>query len=545
MNWLRRLFAGIIAAFAAFRAAPAAQQGAVPPPGGAPPVPPPPPGGGAPPAGGPPPGPAAAPAGAVPPPPVAAANTPAHGVVGWVWTLFQRVLGFLFEPIIRLAMPFARHPIITFLVMVIAGWYACGLIHDGIVQADAARALASEMPDFFDARVVIAKGGVLLTFVVGFAMLVFAIATYWGTIAVDIPQVIVREIMEALGTVGMRWGFQTRISAANTNVLPTREIRAKVPKLLAIVAMTALLVVELVMFPAWETLGVVLICYAAGLIASAANAANGRDPKLGIDLIMVCAVGSVVYFLIQSLGTYCFPLWTLAAHRISHGVYQPVDIPRVPVPAGHAGLGHTIGTDAALADFWQRREFGETMYWLDGDLSTGATALLLILVKWGIVIAVLAALVLWLRKQYRKDAGQPTAVVRTVGRGDRASARSSNGWFWGGLAFAALGCAAVGLAVLGFGYGAVIGWETHGRAKRDKIVEVPVAAPATAPLEPPRTAAASVGAPAEDGRIASYFAENGRSCPDAAGRRGWQSLRDARASCTSEAWLARNGDYRH
>lgn len=454
LNWIRSLFAALAVFFRGLAApaagappaggpAPGAVPPPAPPPGGAPP--------GAPPAGG---GPAAAgpaPAGPLlPPPPLAPAGTPNQGVVGWVWQLLMTVLGFVFAPIIRIVAPFSRHPILVALATIVTGYLACRRIGQGIAQAEAVRALASMDPDFSGARVMIVQGGVPFVLTVMFVVVVIMIIVYWGTTAIDIPQVIVREIMEAVGAVGMHYGFQTRVAPGNTNVIPTRNIRDALPKLIAAVGMSIVLVAALVKYPAWATLGVVLFLYAIGAAVATLIIANGHKTAFGIYALVVTVVTGVAWLIVNGVKEYTFPLWTLAADRISNGINNPVVIPRVP--SGH-GLGHTIGWDAALADFWQRHELGGTMYWFNGDLTTGLLALLLVIVEYGIPIVVCIAVSLHLRKLYLKkeaavastgpvnaEASSPSiTVLGTAGRGNSGfSGLSMNGWFQSAIGFGVL-----------------------------------------------------------------------------------------------------------
>ncbi len=407
-------------------------------------------------------------------------------------------------------------------------------------------------------RVVIVAGGIASFLVTPVVALAAAVLILWIVIAIGLVQIPIGEGMEVLRELGQMLRVQdpvVRTGEGNIRLINVQRVLRWSMLLLLIPAMDLMSTVWLAVFPSWYVYAMLLLISGGGLAYGLIAAARGRRVGAGLDLLIgmngYLVVGGIITLLTKLYTSLMIPgllhlalVYVIAFVLHVVAIVTIVRILRRP-PEGEQNGTASASVGAALGTVGR----GDSGFMFQMNAWLG----------WGLVLAVLAAIV-WLVKTFWQSEWTcrfgDTIFWLCLTMAVIGFAVGLLRQFWSRSVIpSALGGFAVCVALFGYTYGVLDGWnDAHSRTCRsayaDQQQSTPHATPAsaapaaTAP-EPPRTAAASVGAPAEDGRIASYFAENGQSCPHATTLRGWQSLRDARAACTSEAWLARNGDYRH
>ncbi|MEK7072923.1 MAG: hypothetical protein AAB974_00600 [Patescibacteria group bacterium] len=512
---------------------------------------------------------------------------------------YLAVLRFFWTPLIGLARFVARHPIIVSFGISFCLGVAFVLKTGGVL-------VAADLGFVTVGRIAIVAGGFFDLAATVVTSAIGALVLYWFLIAVGMVQIPVGEIMEVFRELGQMLRLQDpvkRDNEGNIRAINTDKL-LQWGMLLLMVPGTALMsTVWLAAFPHWAVYKMLLLISGGGLAYGVFAAVRGRKVGAGIDLLLgmnaYLVVGGVITLLASMVGGLFLPQWTGvvtgALGSSSHGIhYPPAD--------GIDGLFANVWARLLHGDIvWTWPPHA-------GDVTGVVVGVLLIAAFLALHIAALAVIVRMLRippdrEQKTVSVAAPAGITvsGTAGRGDSGfSGFSMNGWLWSAIGFGllavilwlvnhyasgeyvcrfggafftlalvlaaialvtgllrqywpraahALGALALVCVLFGFTYDALEHW--GGRQTACAIDEPPAAPTATVPArrtyepaQPPRRSSPYEPRSSGDGRIATYFAANGAQCPDAARRRGWESLRDAQASCRSESWLAQNADWR-
>lgn len=587
-------------------APPAGGPPAAPPGGGAPPAPPaggPP----APPVGPPFVAAPAAPGGAPAPvpAPVPALPAGAAGLLGAAWNVYVQAVQLLWQPLLAAAVRISRHPVLWGIGTLLLVAITFGLKTYGVHWVE--QIVAGGGTDVTAPRVLIALAGIIELPVTAFAALVGGIVLYWVVFAIGIIQVPLGELMEVLRELGQLLRVQDpvqRHGEGNIRAVNTRRLLEWGFVLLLVPGFSLMSTVWLAIAPVWKVYALLLLITSVGLTYGIIAQARGRKVGAGIDLIL--GMNGMLFLLgVQGILLSLFlPRWTEALFGGARGTALVVPsaagidgllgnvwvrlfqgwIAWWPPGAGDvvglviggallAGLlalnvfavrvlvrmltrpperetngvaapavpaGVTVSGTAGRGDDGRR---GDGSYWIP----------ILLVACSAVTVTFLLSLMsrVWPTNELLCQLGMfgvPTVVAAWIGFGllygfKRAFPRLGNvaGWI-------ATVAVCIGLLVI-----VPMNWWVGGAMCRAQIAELernaesPRSDPPprhAEPPPPPRRSGPDAPRRSDDDGIAAFFAANGAQCPDAARRRGWESLRDAQASCRSESWLARNADWR-
>lgn len=512
---------------------------------------------------------------------------------------YLAVIRFFWTPLLSLARFVARHPVIVSLG-IFAGLGVAFVLKTGGVW------IATDLEFVTTGRIAVVVGGVfdlaatLVTSAIG------ALALYWFLIAVGTIQIPIGEIMEVFRELGQMLRLQDpvrRDQEGNIRAINTDKLLQWGVLLLMIPGLALMSTVWLAVFPHWAVYKMLLLITGGGLVFSVFATVRGRKVGAGIDLLLgmngYLVVGGVITLLAAMIGALVLPQWT----GVMTGAFGSSHVVHYPPADGIDGLLANVWTRLLHGDIvwtWPPHAGDVT------GVAVGAllTAAFLALQVAAFVVIVRMLRIPPDREQKTAPSSGVDSTLGTVGRGDDVgSAFQMNGWLVGAfglgvlaaivwivnhyaggeyvcrfggtmfyllLAFVvigvvvgllkqlwpraatALGVLAVVCVLFGFTVSTLDGWGADRIACGVRTPFTPITNTAPAPplvviaALPPQTTTSvgqSAPAPAEDGRIAAYFADNGATCPDAARRSGWQAYRDAVGACQSEAWRMVYSDY--
>ncbi len=424
-------------------------------------------------------------------------------------------------------------------------------------------------------------------------------------IGIDLLQIPAGEVMEMLRETGQLVRLQdprVRDGEGNIRLFNSANIMAAGRRAFCLPAWVLTMGLWLVAFPHVVTLAALGVIGGGGLAATFWLRQRGRRVGLGFDFL----AGAMIHYIFGGVGTILFRAllgqwWDVLAGAISgRAAHAPaaVGLDGLLANVWYRLFHGWISWPTSVADVFGIVLGTLLLLGLIGFHVAVITAIVRFLKEPPEGEA---------RPSVSLVSPGAVKVLGTAGRGDVAETPFAKSWFWaagilvalggllwlagrfygtneyvcrfGGLALAlvialaaagllvglvklgfprfgrVLGWLAIGVVLLGFSYNAVANWDDLGRVCHAGIVAEQRAEPLrndpspTCSEPPPPSRRNGSSEPrrsesGEDGRIATFFATNGTTCPNAASRRGWESLRDAQASCRSENWLARNADWR-